>query len=214
MEQTEIVNIIIETINSIFSNLFSSIDNNIYSNLDEFTFINSNIIGNSFFEKLLGANGKNGIIYLTDALLVGVIIYYGIRYMYSSFSGNFVEKPSSFVLRMIILGIMINGSYFICEQILNINYLLSESIREIGASIINSEISFSELISKLNSTISVGDNSFDLFSFDGIIKSFISVRFIKYPFFLFIKIYYGSSFYIVLPSRFIIFNEFINILDI
>ena len=64
MEQSEVVNIIIETINSIFSNLFSSIDNNIYSYLDNFTFIDSSIINNSFFEKLLGANGKNGILYL------------------------------------------------------------------------------------------------------------------------------------------------------
>lgn len=175
MEQSEIVNIIIETINSIFSNLFSSIDSNIYAYLDNFTFINTNIINSSFFEKLLGANGKNGIIYLSDALLVGVILYYSIRYMYSTFSGSFTEKPSQFVLRVIILGIIINGSYFICEQILNINYLLSESIREIGSSVIGLDISFTELINRLNSTISVGNNSFDLFSFDGIIKSFISV---------------------------------------
>ena len=64
MEQSEIVNIIIETINSIFSNLFSSIDNNVYSYLDTFTFIDSNIINNSFFEILLGNDGKNGILYL------------------------------------------------------------------------------------------------------------------------------------------------------
>ena len=175
MEQTEIVNIIIETINSIFSNLFSSIDNNIYAYLDDFTFLSTDIIDNSFFEKLLGANGKSGILYLCDALLLGVIIYYAIRYMYSSFSGSFSEKPSQFILKMIILAILINGSYFLCEQILNINYLLSESIREIGKGIINIEISFSELISQLNSIISIGENSFDLFSFDGIIKSFISV---------------------------------------
>ena len=175
MEQTEIVNIIIETINSIFSNLFSSIDNNIYTYLDDFTFLSKDIINNSFFEKLLGANGKSGILYLSHALLLAVIIYYAIRYMYSSFSGNFLEKPRQFFLKMIILGILINGSYFLCEQILNINYLLSESIKEIGEGIIHVDISFSELINKLNSIISIGENSFDLFSFDGIIKGFISV---------------------------------------
>ena len=37
LEQSEIVNLIIETINSIFSNLFSSIDNNVYSYLDTFS---------------------------------------------------------------------------------------------------------------------------------------------------------------------------------
>lgn len=175
MEQSEIVNIIIQTINSIFSNLFSSIDNNIYSYLDNFIFIDKNIINNSFFEKILGANGKNGFLYLTDALFLGILIYYSLRYSYASFSGISIEKPPQFIFKMILLGIIINFSYFICEQLLNINFLLSESIKEIGKSIIRKDISFSNLIFELNSTISIGDNNFDLFSFDGIIKGFISV---------------------------------------
>ena len=175
MEQSEVVNIIIETINSIFSNLFSSIDNNVYSYLDTFTFIDSSIIDNSFFEKFLGSSGKTGILYLTDALLFAIIIYYAIRYSYSVFTGNNVEKPTQFIFKMIIIGIFINSSFFLCEQILNINYLISGSIQDIGKSIINKDITFSCLIQNLNSVISVGENSFDLFSFDGIIKGFISV---------------------------------------
>lgn len=175
MEQSEVVNIIIETINSIFSNLFSSIDNNVYSYLDTFTFIDSSIIDNSFFEKFLGASGKTGILYLTDALLLAIIIYYAIRYSYSAFTGNNVEKPIQFIFKMIIIGIFINSSFFLCEQILNINYLISGSIQDIGKSIINKDITFSSLIQNLNSVISIGENSFDLFSFDGIIKGFISV---------------------------------------
>ena len=175
MEQSEVVNIIIETINSIFSNLFSSIDNNVYSYLDTFTFIDSSIIDNSFFEKFLGASGKTGILYLTDALLFAIIIYYAIRYSYSVFTGNNVEKPTQFIFKMIIIGIFINSSFFLCEQILNINYLISGSIQDIGKSITNKDITFSCLIQNLNSVISIGENSFDLFSFDGIIKGFISV---------------------------------------
>lgn len=175
MEQSEVVNIIIETINSIFSNLFSSIDNNVYSYLDTFTFIDSSIIDNSFFEKFLGASGKTGILYLTDALLLAIIIYYAIRYSYSVFTGNNVEKPTQFIFKMIIIGIFINSSFFLCEQILNINYLISGSIQDIGKSITNKDITFSCLIQNLNSVISIGENSFDLFSFDGIIKGFISV---------------------------------------
>lgn len=175
MEQTEIVNIIIETINSIFSNLFSSIDNNIYEYLDKFAFIDSSIISDSLFNKFLGESGKNSILYLTDSLLLAVIIYYIIRYAYSSFSGNNIERPSQFLFKMVILGVTINSSYFILEQIININFLICESIREIGKSIINKDICFSEVITTLNSTISIGDNSFDLFSFDGIIKGFISI---------------------------------------
>lgn len=175
MDQTEIVNLIIQTINSIFGNLFSSIDNNIYSYLDKFIFVNTDIINNSFFSNILGANGKSGILYLTDALFLSIIIYYSIRFAYSSFSGINIERPSQFILKMLILGIVINFSYFICEQILSINYLLSESIREIGSSAIKKDISFASLILQLNSKISIGTNNLDLFSFDGIIKGFISI---------------------------------------
>lgn len=175
LDQTEVINIIIETINALFNNLFSSIDNHIYANLDTFTFINNDILKNSIFEKLLGANGKTGILYLSDALLLGIIIYYAIRYSYSSFSGSNVEKPTQFVFKIIILGILINSSYFISDQLLQLNFLISSSIQEIGEGIIGKQISFSNLIKELNSVISIGSNSFDLFSFDGIIKGFISV---------------------------------------
>lgn len=50
MEDTSnITQTIINTINTIFENLFASIDNNLYSLLDEITFINSDIIKNQTF---------------------------------------------------------------------------------------------------------------------------------------------------------------------
>lgn len=54
MEDTSnITQTIINTINTIFENLFASIDNNLYSLLDEITFINSDIIKDQTFEKIL-----------------------------------------------------------------------------------------------------------------------------------------------------------------
>ena len=50
MEQSNnITQIIIDTINTIFENIFSSIDNNLYSLLDELTFINSDILTDKYF---------------------------------------------------------------------------------------------------------------------------------------------------------------------
>ena len=199
MEQSEIVNLIIETINSIFSNLFSSIDNNVYSNLDNYIFFSSDIINNNLFEKLLGKNGKNGLLYLADALFIAIILYYSVRLSYSHLSGNNVERPSQFILKMLIVGIFINCSYFICEQIIEINFLISESIREIGESIINKPISFNSLIHELNSTISIGNNSFDLFSFDGIIKSFITVGLLNLLFSYSLRYIMVQAFIVTVP---------------
>ena len=69
-----ITQIIIETINTILQNLFSSIDNNLYEILDDIIFINQDIISDSFFEKILGANSHNGIILICNSLLFGFIL--------------------------------------------------------------------------------------------------------------------------------------------
>ncbi len=175
MEQSEIIDLIIETINTIFNNIFSSIDNNIYTNLDRVAFIDSSILSNSFFEKIIGLNGKNGFIYLTDALLVGIAIFYCVKLYLSHFTGSNIEKPYQFIFKLLIFSILVNFSYFLMENVLYLNNLFSSSIQEIGKSILGSEISFSELVAKLNTTISIGESSLDIFSLDGILKSFISV---------------------------------------
>ena len=55
MEQSEnITQIIIDTINTIFENIFSSIDNNLYSLLDELIFIDKDILNDNYFQKILG----------------------------------------------------------------------------------------------------------------------------------------------------------------
>ena len=128
MDQSEIVSIIIETINTIFSNLFSSIDNSIYTNLDHIAFIDTDIISNSFFEKILGANGKNGLIYLTDALLLGISVYYCIRLFYSHYAESNIEKPFQFLFKLLLFAIIVNFSYFILDQFLNINYLIISEV--------------------------------------------------------------------------------------
>ena len=48
---------IIQTINSLFSNLFSSIDNSIYSALDNIAFIDINIFNNYYIKDILNTNG-------------------------------------------------------------------------------------------------------------------------------------------------------------
>ena len=85
-----ITQIIIETINTILQNLFSSIDNNLYEILDDIIFINQDIISDSFFEKILGANSHNGIILICNSLLFGFILYYFLigGMIHEAFSSN------------------------------------------------------------------------------------------------------------------------------
>ena len=172
---SNITEIIINTINTIFSNLFSSIDNNAYSLLDNLTFINTDILNNSFFEKLFNSNINNSIIIIANSLLVGFIIYYCFKLLFSNLYYIELERPYQFIFKLIIIGICINCSYFICTQIISINNLISSSIQELGKNIFNKNMDFNNLIIELNSIIGVEEESFNIFSLDGIIKGFISI---------------------------------------
>lgn len=170
--QIDYSQIITDTINSLFSNLFSSIDNSLFSLLDQVVFIDRSIILDSFFDRAFGSTYNIGLLAIADALFLGFVLYYCVRLIMSSYTGANVEKPHIFILKAIILGVCINSSQFLCEQIIYINSLLCDSIREIGSIMFNNTISFNHLIFQINSFIS--NSSFDLFSFQGMAKSFIT----------------------------------------
>lgn len=174
METSNLTTSIIETINSIFETLFSSIDTTIYSVLDELTFIDKNILNNSVFQKIFGSTGNNGLLVIANSLLVGFSLYYAIRLIYSYYMNLQIERPYQFIFRLLIFGIVMNCSYFICNQFIQINSFISDAIRTVGSNIFGHDISFSELINKLN-YLSIKENEFNIFSFDGLIKSFISI---------------------------------------
>ena len=171
---SNITTTILEAINTILGNLFSSIDTNIYDVLDDVTFINSDIINDSYFEKILGTSTSNGILLITNSLLFGFLLYYSIKYLMAHFTYQQIAKPSQFIFKIIIFGICINFSYFFIEQILNFVSNISLAIRSIGEDLFNKNICFSELILEMNKNISINSNYFDVFSFDGIIKIFLS----------------------------------------
>lgn len=174
MENFNLTTSIIETINSIFETLFSSIDTTIYSVLDELTFIDKNILNNSIFQKIFGSTGNNGLLVIANSLLVGFSLYYAIRLIYSYYMNLQIERPYQFIFKLLIFGIVMNCSYFICNQFIQINSFISDAIRTVGSNIFGHDISFSELINKLN-YLSIKEKEFNIFSFDGLIKSFISI---------------------------------------
>lgn len=176
MENTSsnITEIIIQTINTLFSQLFSSIDNQIYSILDKLTFISPAILKDSYISNVISNQIMQNLIIIANSLLIAFLLYYSIRLLFSHFSTIEIERPHQFLFKFLIFSIAINCSYFICEQILSLNNLISSSICEVGNILFHKELSFNELISSLNSIITIEENSFNVFSVDGLIKGFIS----------------------------------------
>lgn len=182
MENTNITQIIIDTINTLLGNLFSSIDNNLYSLLDDITFINSDILYDKNFENIFGTSSSNGILLIANSLLLGAILYFAIKYLLSHFTYSQVEKPYSFLLKLIICGICMNFSYFLLSQFIDLFSNISLAIRNLGENLFNKNICFSELILDINTNISIETSSLDIFSLDGLIKSTISISLLNLVF--------------------------------
>ena len=147
---SNVTSTILVAINTILGNLFSSIDNNVYSILDDITFISSDIIYESFFEKILGTSTSNGILLITNSLLFGLLLYYSIKYLIAHFTYKPTESPVQFLFKAIIFGICINFSYFFVENFLDLFSTITLAIRGIGENLFHKNICFSELISEIN----------------------------------------------------------------
>lgn len=159
--------------------MFSSIDNDIYSALDKISFIDTGIINSPYLEKILGSNSSTGILLIANSLLIAFIIFFAIRLLLSNYSISRPQNPYKFIIKIIVVAIFMNASFFLCEQVIYINSLISSSIRDIGKSLFDMDICFSNLLEILNSIISVEEEMPNFFSVDGIIKTVVSIGFIN-----------------------------------
>lgn len=204
MEGTNnITQTIIDTINTIFETLFASIDNNLYSVLDEITFINSDILNDSNFEKLFGTSTSNGILLIANSLLLGFLLYYGFKYLMSHITYHNVDSPFSFVIKIVVFGICMNFSFFIVQMLLDLNSNISLAIRSLGENLFGKNICFSELINTINTKVSIDTSSLNIFSIDGLIKSTLSISLLSLVFSYSLRYIMVKVFVLLAPFAFI-----------
>lgn len=168
-----IIEAITQTINNLFSNLFASIDNSIYSVLDDLLFISPNILQNNNLNRFLG--NSNSFIILCNALLLGFTIYYICKLLLSYFTFSQVQKPTQFIYKLLLCTLAINSSRFLIENFILLINTISLAIREIGEILLGQNICLSSLIEKFNSVIYLENIGLNLFSLNGLIKSFVSI---------------------------------------
>lgn len=182
MEQSNITQTIIDTINNIFDTLFQSIDSNLYSVLDSLAFIDNSIMDSKNFINIFGTSTTNGILLIANSFLLAILLYFSIRYLLSHFTYSRIEKPQSFLIKLILCGLCMNFSYFLLDDFLSIFSYITSAICDLGSHLFGKTISFSELISVINSNISPENNEFNIFSLDGLIKSIMSVSLLNLVF--------------------------------
>lgn len=198
-----ITQIIIDTINTIIGNLFSSIDNNLYSVLDEVTFITSDILTDKNFENIFGTSTSNGILLIANSLLFGFLLYYGAKYLMSYLTYSQVENPKSFLIKLILCGIFMNFSFFVIDFFIDLNSNISLAIRSIGEDLFNKKICFSELINIINTSISIDTANIDIFSLDGLIKGTLTISLLNLVFSYSLRYIMIKVFVLISPFAFL-----------
>ena len=181
-ENINLTELILNSINELFSKMFSSIDNTIYSVLDEVTFINNTILENDSFKKILGESSQDGILLICNSLVLGFIIYYAINYLFSHLTYSKIDSPKQFIFKSIIFIAIMNSSLWICLEIINIISVITDGISYISQNLFGIQISFSNFIDNINKNLYIQNEAFNVFSIDGIIKSFTSFGLINLVF--------------------------------
>ena len=202
MEGNNISQNVFNSINDIFSKIFNSIDENIYNILDDITFINSDIIENSKIKQIIGNNSSEGILLICNALILGTILYYSINYLISHLTLSKVQPISQFIFRLIIFAIIMNTSIWVCMQIIDIISIITNAIRQIGEDLFKESICFSNFIEIINEKIYL-EEDLNLFSFNGVIKSFVTFGFVSLIFSNALRYIMIQVFIIISPFSFI-----------
>ena len=133
---TNILSTVIEIINSLCSNLFSSIDKNIFPLLDELVFIDKQILNTGDkMNKLLSTSPTKGILLLANTLFTAFVLYYAVRLIVSQLTGANIESPSKFFMRAFLSGISANFSIQICSFMISSISLISTFFCALGKNI-------------------------------------------------------------------------------
>ena len=194
--------IIFNSINELFKTLFSSIDNSIYSLLDRLCFIDTSILSNTYFQKILGSNSSEGILLICNSLVFGFLIYYAASFLISHLTYSKIDSPKQFIFKTLIFIAIMNSSLWICEQIISIISFVTSGITDIGSSLSNNTISFSKFIDNINKAVYFSGD-LNLFSFDGIVKSFTSFGLINLIFTYSLRYIMIQIFILISPFAFL-----------
>ena len=165
-------NDIITNLNYLLEKVFKSIEGEIFKTLDKLTIIGPEILKEEPLKNIVFENKVNGLVIIANTLILFFVIYYVFKELIGIYNGNKIETIYVFIIRIIIVCIIVNFSYYICEEILNIFGILGESIDTYASDLINRKVTFENLKDSIINIENIINT--DLVSLDGIIKGIIS----------------------------------------
>lgn len=163
---------ILNNLNIIAEKLFKSVETQVFKTLDEIVIIGEDILKVEPLKNIFFENKLNGLVIIANSLILLFFVYHILTNLISMYNGNKVPNMYSFLIRIVFVIILVNSSYYICEQILHIFELFTNSVDIFAREIAGKSVDFQSLKEVI---ISINDfMKSDLLSLDGIIKGMIS----------------------------------------
>lgn len=163
---------LVNSLNTVSNKLFKSIEGEVYEQIDKLVNIKPHIFEEEPLKNIFLQDKINVLIVIANALILFYVIYFVISKMICVYNGNRSEGIYTFIIKLVIVGVLVNSSYYICKEVINLNYLFTECIEESMETLTNNKINFESLkenILKIEDLLKS-----DMLSLDGIIKGVIS----------------------------------------
>ena len=166
------INNIAESLNILIEKFLSSIEGQVFDILDKITLIGPEILKTEPLKNIFFESKINGMIIIANALILFYACYYMFTRIISMYNGSEVESVNNFVFKIILVVLLVNNSYFICNEILTVNSNFCESIDEFSKDIVKREVNFTEFKNEIVSLKEVIEK--DNLTIEGIIKSMLA----------------------------------------
>ena len=161
---------ILNAVNVALEKIYKSVEVNVYTILDKLVNISPDILNKEPL-KYVFKEDKDGMIFVATSLIFFFVVQYMISKLIDMYRGKNSENAYKFVLKIIIVTVMASNSKYLCDMVLQINYIFTQIIESVGENISGEKIcfeKFSEVVINLEKYMAQ-----DNISIDGIIKGFI-----------------------------------------
>lgn len=162
---------ILNSINVVLEKIYKSIEGSVYGLLDRLVDISPEILNKEPLKYIFNDNEDYSVIFIATSLILFFVVQYMITKLIDIYSGKTSENTYKFVIKIIVIVVLASNSKYLCDLVLQINYLFTQIIESVGENISKEKIcfeKFSEVVLNLESYMTK-----DNISIDGVIKGFI-----------------------------------------
>lgn len=163
---------LLNSFNTVSEKLFKSIESEVFCQIDNIVNITPKIFIEEPLKNIFFQNKINALIIIANSLILFYVIYFIVSKIIAVYNGNKSDTVYIFIIKLVIVTVLVNSSYFICEEIINLNNLFTNCIDGFMEDITGKLVTFENLKENVIKIEDLVES--DMLSLNGVIKGVIS----------------------------------------